>query len=398
MKREFEGTLRLQGIGIVEGIKAKNLRVGDERVFNFGGTEKIIRIEPNKTGKSVIVTCEYLNTHARLENGKWVSEMQEDIRTIRNDTIIAVKELNPVQEVENNIVEELKQASETVINSINTETLETQKSSLEAVSNQLDKIYKNINKNLENEEIRLQLRDIENELKWHYSSLHEMVEDQTMPDAKDFNNIETLKTVYITNWNELPEELQNYILSCDKYWIDLQWINLYKDNRIVASIGISGHHKHDIEINSIGSRELFQWNSTDGYTLNNLEISADKQENKITMKEYDKMLDKYEILPFEINTDNEELKKIINTYADNETIEENRTLYRGSINKSILYNLYENSNYKYLYNEYYQLIICKDDLRTILTYCEGDFIAEVYNSIESYNKGIERTQQFIEAM
>jgi hypothetical protein len=178
---------------------------------------------------------------------------------------------------ETSIVEELKQESETVINSINTESLETQKASLKAVSNQLDKIYDTIQENLDNEEIRLQLRDIENDLKWSYGSLDEMIEKQTMPDANDFNNIETLKTVYITNWNELPEEIQNYILSCDKYWIDLQEIILYHNNKAVASIGISGHHKHNIEVNSIGVGELFQWNTTDGYTLNNLEVSVDNE-------------------------------------------------------------------------------------------------------------------------
>lgn len=192
-----------------------------------------------------------------------------------NEKIDILETSKPVQEV--SIVEELKQESETIINAINTESLETQKTSLEALSNQLDKIYNTIQENLNNEKIRLQLRDIENDLKWNYSSLDEMIENQTMPDAEDFNDIQTLKTVYITNWSELPEELQNYILSCDKYWIDLQSINLYKDNRIVTSIGISGHHKHDIEINSIGAGELFQWNTTDGYTLNNLEVSVDNE-------------------------------------------------------------------------------------------------------------------------
>ena len=111
------------------------------------------------------------------------------------------------------------------------------------------------------------------------------------------------------------------------------------------------------------------------------------------------MLDQYEILPFEINIDNEELKKIINIYADNETIEADRTIYRGSIDKSILYNLLnETEGYKSLYIEYYQMIICNDKLKVILTYCEGDFIAEVYNSESGYNDGIERTKNFIDEM
>jgi hypothetical protein len=121
-------------------------------------------------------------------------------------------------------------------------------------------------------------------------------------------------------------------------------------------------------------------------------------DTKITYEEYEKILDEYEVLPFEINTDNEELKKIINTYADSEDIEADRTIYRGSIDKGILYNLYQNSSYNDLYIEYYQMIICKEELKTILTYCEGDFIAEVYNSIDSYNLGVKNTKKFIEEM
>jgi hypothetical protein len=195
-----------------------------------------------------------------------------------NEKIDILETSETFQEV--SIVEELKKESEIIINSINTESLETQKESFELINTQLDKIYKTIQENLNNEDIRQQLRDIENDLKWQYSSLDEMIEEQTMPDANDFNNIETLKTIYLTNWNELPEEIQNYILSCDKYWIDLQSINLYKDNRIVASMRISGHHKHDIEVNSIGAGELFQWSNKDGYTLNNLEVSVDNELTK----------------------------------------------------------------------------------------------------------------------
>ena len=111
------------------------------------------------------------------------------------------------------------------------------------------------------------------------------------------------------------------------------------------------------------------------------------------------MLDQYEILPFEINIDNEELKKIINIYADNETIEADRVVYRGSIDKSILYNLLnESTGYNDLYIEYYQMIICNNELKAILTYCEGDFIAEIYNSESEYIAGVERTKKFIDEM
>lgn len=99
----------------------------------------------------------------------------------------------------------------------------------------------------------------------------EVVEENEdkMPDANDFNTIETLRDKYITNWTSIPEELQNFILTCDKYWICLQSVELYKDNKIVASIDCS-RWEDTIEVNSIGAGELFQWELYRGFTLNNL--------------------------------------------------------------------------------------------------------------------------------
>lgn len=93
MIRTCEGTTRLQGIGIVEGIKAKNIKVGDELVWNYGGTSKVVAIEFSKTGKTLIVTTEY--------NG----ELYE--RRMTAERIVVVKELNPVEEAE-----EIKEATE----------------------------------------------------------------------------------------------------------------------------------------------------------------------------------------------------------------------------------------------------------------------------------------------
>lgn len=126
------------------------------------------------------------------------------------------------------------------------------------------------------------------------------------------------------------------------------------------------------------------------------ELASKYWKKEITMQEYDSILDSYEIIPFEINCNNEEIKTLINNNCSTETVEENRIIYRGSIDKSIMYDL--SQKYKDLYCEYYQIILCSDADKCILTYCEGDFIAEVYNTIEDYSKGIERTKQFIEEM
>lgn len=116
-------------------------------------------------------------------------------------------------------------------------------------------------------------------------------EIEVLPDANDFNNIETLKDKYITNWDSIPEELQNFILDCEKYWIDLQWINLYKDNKIVASMSIS-RWGIDITVNSIGAGELFQWEASKGYTINNMVVDAE-------IKEWEEASNKYKLINFD---------------------------------------------------------------------------------------------------
>lgn len=93
---------------------------------------------------------------------------------------------------------------------------------------------------------------------------------KVLPDANDFKNIETLKNKYVTNWNELPKQLQDFILSCDRYYmINVQEILLYKDNKIVSSIGTTRYYS-ETEVASIGAGDLFQWNSKEGFTVNNL--------------------------------------------------------------------------------------------------------------------------------
>lgn len=47
--------LHLQGIGKVDAVPAKELKVGQVTVWNFGYTSKIMNIELSKTGKTLIL-------------------------------------------------------------------------------------------------------------------------------------------------------------------------------------------------------------------------------------------------------------------------------------------------------------------------------------------------------
>lgn len=99
MIRSYEGIIRLQGIGVVEGIKAKNIKIGDVLVWNFGGTSKVIAIEFSKTGKTLTITVEYVNYSGEIETAE---------RRLNAERIVAVKDLNPVEVEETVEVEEVE--------------------------------------------------------------------------------------------------------------------------------------------------------------------------------------------------------------------------------------------------------------------------------------------------
>ena len=97
MKRNYEGTTRLQGIGVCQGIKAKNLKVGDVLVWNFGGTSIVKEITFSKTGKTLTIIEECNGT--------------DYDRRMTAERIVVVKELNPapaVEEVEAEEIEEVE--------------------------------------------------------------------------------------------------------------------------------------------------------------------------------------------------------------------------------------------------------------------------------------------------
>lgn len=96
------------------------------------------------------------------------------------------------------------------------------------------------------------------------------MKNRDLPNANDFNTIETLKDKYITNWNSIPNQLQSFILSCDEYFMyNTQSITLYHERTIVAEMGVT-RWRSNVEVNSIGAGDLFQWNTKDGFTSNNL--------------------------------------------------------------------------------------------------------------------------------
>lgn len=108
--RNYDGTTYLQGLGEVYGIKAENLKVGDFMVFNGGSSSEIIKIEATKSGKSLYITTKWYDRGVEKEN----------IRTLRANTIVVVKELNPVEKIKEKI-----EAPEKIENNQTVESIET---------------------------------------------------------------------------------------------------------------------------------------------------------------------------------------------------------------------------------------------------------------------------------
>ena len=81
-KRVPTDTVHLQGVGDVPSIPASEVRIGDDRMFNYGGTEKIISID-QKSPKTLLFTYDHIDT----TTGKNYTG------SVRASTKIAIREL-----------------------------------------------------------------------------------------------------------------------------------------------------------------------------------------------------------------------------------------------------------------------------------------------------------------
>lgn len=58
MKKET----RLIGVGVIDGIEARDLKVGDTMIWNYGSEEKVVSIEMSKSGKTMKCQIEYVSS------------------------------------------------------------------------------------------------------------------------------------------------------------------------------------------------------------------------------------------------------------------------------------------------------------------------------------------------
>lgn len=102
----------------------------------------------------------------------------------------------------------------------------------------------------------------------------------------------------------------------------------------------------------------------------------------------------YEIIPFDINTDNEELKRIINILCNEEEQTENKIKYIGRGSGSDMYAAKDLLNMSFIFDDYYSKSLYNDDLRLLVDYGEGDIYFTLCSNEESYQAEKQRTINF----
>lgn len=119
-----------------------------------------------------------------------------------------------------------------------------------------------------------------------------------------------------------------------------------------------------------------------------------KRLKSLYYKEFEAELDKYDVLDFVVNTEDEDIKKFVNKYFDTEDIKSNSVKYRGHGVVNIIYDFINKKGFKIIYQDCYSVCAYNKDLLTIVTYCEGDIICEVFNDKESMINAVKDTEEF----
>ena len=109
---------------------------------------------------------------------------------------------------------------------------------------------------------------------------------------------------------------------------------------------------------------------------------------------YDALTDLYEIIPFTIDTDNEELKRIINILCTEEEEKENKIKYKGMGSGSDVYAAKELLNMNFIFDDYYSKSMYNDNLKLLVDYCEGDIYFTLCSNEESYQAEKQRSIKF----
>lgn len=111
--------------------------------------------------------------------------------------------------------------------------------------------------------------------------------------------------------------------------------------------------------------------------------------------EFNLYMAQYEIIPFVINTENKELKNIINNLCYKESMENGGVFYSGTTltNDKILEFVNKN-NYKFIEYNYNTIAAYNAKDKTLIQYCEGDVCINVFNNSKAFDNELNRVKNW----
>lgn len=131
----------------------------------------------------------------------------------------------------------------------------------------------------------------------------------------------------------------------------------------------------------------------------NIDKSIQGEEREALKRKFDNEFNlymaQYEIIPFVINTENKELKNIINNLCYKESMENGGVFYSGTTltNDKILEFVNKN-NYKFIEYNYNTIAAYNTKDKTLIQYCEGDIYINVFDTLEFFNNELNRVKNW----
>jgi hypothetical protein len=134
------------------------------------------------------------------------------------------------------------------------------------------------------------------------------------------------------------------------------------------------------------------------------EIEKLKEVKSQFMKEMDEVLDRYEIIPFEVGHENPEIVKLVNRLCNKEEQKNpDCKLFRGSINNigmgkdsyDLFYLLqgiggFDQAGYESHCNQVFKSTVN----RVLVSYCEGDITITIHNTELDYLREVDEVKNF----
>lgn len=128
--------------------------------------------------------------------------------------------------------------------------------------------------------------------------------------------------------------------------------------------------------------------------INNVSTEEIKELKGIYYKEFEDELEKFEVLDFNLNLEDKELIRFLNNNFDYEEKVDGHVRFTGNGSQELIYNFAGRNGYSMIHNDCYCCSYYSKESMSILTYCEGDIICEVFESEDIFLLELDKTVDF----